>query len=76
MSLKISAQKHTSKLVPLSTAYKYVPFGIVDINANRLWAEGYTGVGVKVAVIDAGIYNHVDLSGRIAYRKDFSGTDF
>ena len=75
MAFRIVARKHTGKLAPMNESYRYIPFGIIDINSNLLWAEGYTGVGVKIAVIDCGIFNHVDLGGRIAYRKDFSGTN-
>jgi minor extracellular serine protease Vpr len=42
---------------------------------------GFTGVGIKVAVMDSGIdYNHPDLGGawgnRVAYGWDFVGNDF
>lgn len=41
------------------------------VNSDDLWAEGYDGDGVTVAILDTGIYPHSDLSGRIIYFKDF-----
>jgi subtilisin family serine protease len=36
------------------------------INAPEVWARGYTGQGITVAVIDTGVdYNHSDLAGNI-----------
>jgi len=36
------------------------------VNAPEVWAHGYTGQGVVVAVVDTGVdYNHPDLSGNI-----------
>ena len=36
------------------------------VNAPEAWAQGYTGQGVVVAVVDTGVdYNHSDLSGNI-----------
>lgn len=32
------------------------------IQPNRMWNEGFTGAGVKVAVIDSGIFEHPELS--------------
>lgn len=36
------------------------------VTASGLWGTGLTGKGIVVAVLDTGIYNHPDLSGRIA----------
>ncbi|HZX47460.1 MAG TPA: S8 family peptidase [Clostridia bacterium] len=38
-----------------------------------LWAAEVTGRGVTVAVLDTGIYDHPDLTGRIAAFKDLVG---
>lgn len=36
------------------------------VNAAEVWAQGYTGQGVIVAVVDTGVeYNHIDLSANI-----------
>jgi subtilisin family serine protease len=41
-------------------------YGLNDINAPEVWAQGFTGEGVKIAVLDSGIdYNHPDLSNQI-----------
>lgn len=37
------------------------------------WAAGYTGQGVRVAVIDGGIYNlHIDLNGQVDVARSIS----
>ena len=41
-------------------------WNIQAVQAEGAWAAGYTGNGVRVAVIDGGIYNtHIDLVGRV-----------
>ncbi|RZT23705.1 S8 family peptidase [Fictibacillus sp. BK138] len=45
---------------------------IPQIGANTVWESGFTGKGVKVAVLDSGIDpNHPDLSGQIDEAKSF-----
>ena len=41
--------------------------------SDQLWAQGVTGGGVGVALLDTGIYDHPDLAGRISTCVDFSG---
>lgn len=41
------------------------------VQSPPLWNQGLTGKGIVVAVVDTGIYNHPDLSGRIVAFKDF-----
>ena len=39
---------------------------ITKVNADDIWAMGYTGDGVVVAVIDSGVnYNHVDIANNL-----------
>ncbi len=39
---------------------------ITTVNADDIWAMGYTGDGVVVAVIDSGVnYNHVDIANNL-----------
>ena len=41
------------------------------VGSDQLWNEGLTGEGIVIAVLDTGIYNHPDFSGRIKGFKDF-----
>lgn len=46
--------------------YAYVQWAPQSVKAPQAWALGYTGKGVRVAVIDGGIYgNHPDLRANI-----------
>lgn len=46
-----------------------------SINAASAWAAGYTGKGVKVAVVDAGIAYSRELEGKIVAGHDFYDND-
>lgn len=46
-----------------------------QIGAPEAWESGFTGKGVKVAVLDTGIdESHPDLKGAVVAKKDFSGS--
>lgn len=48
--------------------------GVVSktLRMDEVWAKGYTGKGVGVAVLDSGVVNHADFAGRLAVFKDFA----
>lgn len=44
----------------------FVAPNIIQVNADQVWEQGYTGQGVVVAVIDSGVnYNHVDIADHL-----------
>jgi len=46
-------------------------WGIPWIGADQVWALGYDGSGIVVAMIDSGTdYTHSDLAGRLWYNRD------
>ncbi len=45
------------------------------MGVNRLHAEGITGQGVTVAVIDSGIGNHQDFDGRLQFATEYGKGD-
>ncbi|MFJ5304242.1 S8 family peptidase [Streptomyces sp. NPDC088350] len=48
---------------------------VPQIGAPTAWAAGYTGGGVKVAVLDTGIdSSHPDLAGKVVDQKNFTST--
>lgn len=50
---------------PASSTREIMP-NVTQVNADQVWALGYTGEGVVVAVIDSGVnYNHLDLADHL-----------
>jgi subtilisin family serine protease len=53
-------------ITPGDETFITLQWNIQSIEAPAAWAAGYTGQGVRVAVIDGGIWDsHVDLAGQI-----------
>lgn len=48
-------------------------YGIGKVEAPKAWSNGYTGKGVKVAIIDSGVVEHEDL--KIAEKIKFDVND-
>jgi subtilisin family serine protease/PKD repeat protein len=47
---------------------------IPQINAPFLWAEGFNGSGIKIAILDTGIYSaHPMLQGKVILEEVFTG---
>jgi len=39
---------------------------VLQVNADQVWAQGYTGAGVIVAVVDSGVnYEHADVADHL-----------
>lgn len=52
----------------------YLDTSMSRIQVPRLWSEGLTGKGMRIAIIDSGVdAEHPDLKGRVAAVQDFTG---
>lgn len=68
-----------SPVNPSDKSILEITYNVTKVNADDVWAEGYTGQDVIVSVIDAGVnYNHVDLEDHMWMSDDFPnhGYDF
>ena len=78
-NLEIKATNETLNAY-IKTQENYIPTGVNMINAPLMWNKGYTGDGVKVAILDSGCIQHPDLINNIIGGKNFttegSATDY
>ena len=52
-------------------------WNVTMVNADQAWAQGYTGEGVIVAVMDTGInYNHLDITNNMWEHPDYPNHGF
>lgn len=70
-NLEIKATNETLNSY-IKTQDNYIPTGVNMINAPLMWNKGYTGDGVKVAILDSGCIQHPDLINNIIGGKNFT----
>ncbi|MDD2371561.1 MAG: S8 family peptidase, partial [Firmicutes bacterium] len=61
---ELKAQKEVAAVeenVQVKLSTQSLDWGIGTVKAQKAWSSGYTGDGVKVAVLDSGIKTHSDL---------------
>ena len=52
--------------VSTTDASREITPNITQVNADQVWAQGYTGAGVIVAVVDSGVnYEHADVADHL-----------
>ncbi|MFI6179161.1 S8 family serine peptidase [Nonomuraea sp. NPDC051191] len=74
--LRASLSTGTGKIWLDGRATLSLDASVKQIGAPAAWEKGHTGAGVKVAVLDSGIDDtHPDLAGKVAARRNFTGTD-
>jgi len=62
-----------SAVTPGNETFAAVQWAPTAVNAQGAWKAGFTGAGVRVAVIDGGIYNtHADLKGSVDAARSMS----
>jgi len=63
--------KHVWEDLPVHT---FLDVSVPKIHAPQVWKLGWTGDGIRVAVVDTGIdFQHPDVQNRVVAHTDFSG---
>lgn len=75
---KIEALPNVKRVVKNEQVNAMLIYSVPSINANDVWDLGYSGEGVKIAIIDTGVdYTHPDLGGCFGQGcKVIGGYDF
>jgi len=62
-----------SAVTPGNETFAAAQWAPTAVNAQGAWTAGYTGAGVRVAVVDGGVYNaHIDLNGSVDVARSVS----
>lgn len=74
-AIRVLAQRPDVEMIWLDEeVHTLLDVSVPLIEAPQVWADGFTGKGVVVGVVDTGIdHQHPDLVGRIKSSKDFTG---
>jgi serine protease AprX len=71
---ELSKQEDVEQIWPDLPVHAYLNTSVPHIQAPQVWAKGFKGTGIKVAVVDTGIDpNHPDFAGRIVATASFIG---
>lgn len=74
--MKLYMQLTPHEVVNVQATADAIPEGVAMIKAPDLWAQGYKGKGVKIAIIDSGCQvDHPDLKDRIVGGRNFTTED-
>lgn len=56
----------TDAIHRVSPESREITHNVLQVNADQVWAQGYTGAGVIVAVVDSGVnYEHADVADHL-----------
>ncbi len=70
----LSQEPDVDRIWPDLRVYACLDKSAALIRAPEVWREGWTGAGVRIAILDTGIDpQHPDFVGRIAATADFTG---